>query len=141
MLVDANLLLYARDEEASQHARARSWLTEQLSGPTRMGLPWSSLLAFVRISTHPRAVRVPLIPAEAWEQVSDWCNAPVSWIPVPTARHREILGGLITRYELRSNLVPDAHLAALAIEHGLEVCSADSDFARFGEVHWRNPLA
>lgn len=141
MLLDANLLLFARDEQSAFHEPAREWLTEQLSGPSRVGFPWPSLLAFVRIATHPRAVEHPLSPRQAWAQVEQWLAPAVAWIPSPSERHAEILGGLVTRYELHANLVPDAHLAALAIEHGLEVCSADTDFARFSEIRWRNPIA
>lgn len=140
MLLDANLLLYARDEASGQHQAAREWLSEQLNGPARVGLPWPSLLAFVRIATHPRASASPLSPADAWLQVEEWLAAGPAWIPAPTERHAELVGGLVRRYELRGNLVPDAHLAALAVEHGLEVCSADTDFARFQEVRWRNPI-
>ncbi|MGH8998227.1 MAG: TA system VapC family ribonuclease toxin [Acidimicrobiia bacterium] len=140
MLVDANLLLYARDSESAFHDTARAWLTEQLGGPVRVGLPWPSLGAFVRIATHPRAAADPLHPREAWAQVDEWLASPAAWIPVPTDRHAEILGGLVARHELRANLVSDAHLAALAIEHGLELCSADTDFARFPELRWRNPI-
>jgi toxin-antitoxin system PIN domain toxin len=141
MLIDANLLLLARNAADPSHDRARDWLTEQLNGAVRVGLPWSSLLAFLRISTHPRAYQVPLEPDEAWDQIGDWLDAGPAWIPVPTDRHAEVLGGLIRRYRVSANLVPDAHLAALAIEHGLRVCSADTDFARFTEVTWFNPLA
>lgn len=140
MLVDANLLIYARDEDSTFHDAARTWLSAQLRGPSRVGLPWPSLLAFVRIVTHPRAVAAPLQPAEAWEQVMDWLTATNAWVPGPTDRHGEILGGLIATYELRGNLVSDAHLAALAIEHGLELYSADTDFARFRELRWHNPI-
>jgi hypothetical protein len=141
MLVDANILLYAVDSRSAWHAAASSWLSEQLNGNRRVGLPWQSLVAFLRIATHPRASRNPLTSHEAWAYVADWLLAEVSWIPTPTPQHADVLAGLITGYELRGNLVPDAELAALAIEHGLVVCSADSDFARFGEVTWRNPLA
>jgi toxin-antitoxin system PIN domain toxin len=141
MLIDANVLLAARDASDPQHERACDWLTEQLNGPVRVGLPWSSLLAFLRISTHPRAYSNPLTAEEAWGQVTDWINAGPAWIPVPTERHAEVLGGLVRRYQVRANLVPDAHLAALAIEHGVRVCSADTDFARFTEVPWFNPLS
>lgn len=139
-LVDANLLLYARDRQSRHHERAREWLTERLNGAIRVGLPWPSLLAFMRISTHPRAYERPLAPAEAAAQIDAWLRAPASWVPEPTNRHAELLGGLIERYELRGNLVSDGHLAALAIEHGLEIYSADTDFARFEDVRWVNPL-
>jgi toxin-antitoxin system PIN domain toxin len=140
MLIDANLLLYARDDASPFHEPARSWLTDQLSGGRRVGLPWPSLLAFVRIITHPRAATQPLHPRDAWDQVEQWLAADMVWVPVPTPRHAQVLGSLITRYELRGNLVSDAHLAALAIEHGVELCSADTDFARFTEIRWVNPL-
>lgn len=140
MLLDANLLLYAVDRRAHLHVAAVEWLTEQLNGPRRVGLPWPTLGAFLRIAKHPRAFAHPLAPATAWERVSDWISAPVAWIPVPGDEHARILGGLIAKYDVRGNLVPDALLAALAIEHGLTLCSTDTDFARFRELRWENPL-
>jgi toxin-antitoxin system PIN domain toxin len=141
MLVDANVLLYARDSRSPSHERARAWLTEHLNGPVRIGLPWPSLMAFVRVSTHPRAYERPLSPSQAWEQVEGWLEAPASWIPEPTRAHADVLGILMRRYELRGNIVSDAHLAALAIEHGLTLCSADTDFARFTELRWIDPVS
>ncbi len=141
MLVDANLLLYAINSRAVQHEVAKIWLAEQLNGARRVGLPWQSLGAFLRISTHPRAFARPLTPAIAWERIADWLAAPAAWIPAPGDSHAELLGELVTRYELRGNLIPDAQLAALALEHGLSIYSADTDFARFTEVRWENPLA
>jgi len=141
MLVDANLLLFAVDDSAPGHARAAAWLVEKLNGDRRVGLPWESLTAFVRIATNPRASDHPLKPADAWRFVEDWLAAPATWIPLPTETHADVLGGLVRKYRLAGNLIPDAHLAALAFEHGLEVCSADTDFARFTEIRWRNPLA
>jgi toxin-antitoxin system PIN domain toxin len=141
MLVDANVLLYARDSSSPFHERARTWLTEHLNGPVRIALAWPSLIAFVRISTHPRAYERPLSPSEAWEQVEGWLAAPASWIPEPTHAHADVLGILMRRYDLRGNIVSDAHLAALAIEHGLTLCSADTDFARFTELRWIDPVS
>jgi toxin-antitoxin system PIN domain toxin len=140
MLIDADLLLYAVDSSAPQHAAAKAWLTEQLNGARRVGLPWQSLGAFVRISTHPRAYERPLSPKAAWERVSDWLAAPAAWIPHPGPGHAQLLGELIATYDVRGNLVPDTMLAALAIEHGLTLWSADTDFARFRELRWENPL-
>src|SRR5437868_4865970 len=108
MLVDANLLLYAVDEVSRWHRAAAAWLTEQLNGPRRVGLPWPSLTAFVRISTNPRAVAETISPDEAWSHVERWLAAPVSWIPLPTERHAEVLGEMITKYQLRGNLTSDA---------------------------------
>lgn len=140
MLIDANILLYAVDSSSPFHAVAARWLTDSLNGSRNVGLPWPSLTAFLRISTHPRATSKPLTTDEAWSFVRDWLAAGTAWIPQPTERHAEILGSLLTSYQLRANLVPDADLAALAIEHGLTICSADTDFARFREITWMNPL-
>jgi len=140
MLLDANLLLYAVHQGAEQHERAAAWLTEQLNGPRRVGIPWQSINAFLRISTHPRAFERPLDPATAWERVTDWVTAPVAWVPEPGPEYRLILGELITTHELRGNLIPDAALGALAIEHGVTLISTDTDFARFRQLRWENPL-
>jgi len=141
MLVDANILLYAVDTRSPFHEKAEGWLTAQLNGVRRVALAWFSLVAFVRISTHPRASEQPLSPADAWQHVEDWLGCDTVWIPHPTDHHARVLGRLVTKYELRGNLVSDAALGALAIEHGLTVCSADTDFARFEEVRWLDPLA
>ena len=141
MLIDTNILLYAANRAAPEHDRASEWLETQLNGTTRVGLPWESLAGFYRIATNPRAMRRPMRGPEAWQIVQDWLRAPVSWIPAPTERHAEVLGGLVERYRVTGTLVSDAHLAAIALQHGLEICSADTDFARFTEVSWRNPLA
>jgi toxin-antitoxin system PIN domain toxin len=141
MLVDANILLYAVDETSASHDAAANWLFDQLNGVRRVGLPWQSLIAFLRISTHPRAVEHPLSPSKAWGFVEAWLAAEAAWIPLPTERHRDVLGALITAYSLRGNLVSDAEMAALAIEHGLTIVSADTDFARFSEIRWEDPVA
>ena len=142
MIVDANILLYAVDRTSHFHDRAASWLTANLNGASRIALPWQSLTAFLRIATHPRASAHPLDAPQAWQQVQDWLAAPASWIPVPTSGHADILGRLIRDQHCTAALVPDAHLAALALEHGLALASADTDFARFApELRWVNPLA
>lgn len=140
ILVDANLLIYAHVKSFEQHAAARQWLDEQINGVARVGLPWPSLLAFVRVVTNPRVFERPLGMARAWAQVQGWLGCPTVWVPPPTPRHPEILGPLLRAATSRSNLVPDAHLAALAIEHGLVLCSTDADFARFPNLRWQNPL-
>jgi toxin-antitoxin system PIN domain toxin len=140
MLVDANILLFATDESSPFHRSAADWLTEQLTGPRRVGLPWPVLVAFLRLATNPRVWRTPLSPEEAWAQVEGWLEAEMTWIPAETNRHAELLGSLVVSYQLRANQIPDAHLAALAIEHGLTIYSADTDFARFREIEWQNPI-
>src|SRR4051794_25678965 len=107
MLIDANLLLYAVHEGADRHEAAAAWLTAQLNGSRRVGIPWSSFGAFLRISTHPRAFPRPLSPITAWDRVTDWLAAPVTWIPEPGPQHARILGELVARHDVRGNLVPD----------------------------------
>ncbi|HEV8115416.1 MAG TPA: type II toxin-antitoxin system VapC family toxin [Acidimicrobiales bacterium] len=141
MLLDANILLYAVDEESPFHEAARPWLEGTLNGDRRVGIPWQSLVAYVRIVTHPRALRQPLSPTVAWSTVEAWLDAPVTWVPAPGRRHSEILGRLIREHDLRANLIPDAVLAALCIEYGMQMVSADTDFARFREISWYNPVA
>lgn len=140
MLVDANVLLYSVDERSRYHAAARDWMVEALNGPRRVGIPWQSVWAFVRIATNPRALESPLTPDDAWAFVGGWLDAPATWVPTPGRGHRAILGRLLIDHDVRAGLVSDAVLVALCIEHGLEIVSADSDFARFPEVTWINPV-
>lgn len=141
MLVDANLLLYAANRAAPEHDPARTWLDSQLSGSVRVGLPWPSLLAFVRLVSNPLVVRHAVPIDAAWVQVREWLACDSVWVPLPTERHADILGDLCRSPLMTSRLVPDAHLAALAIEHGLTMCSTDGDFAKFPGLVWENPLA
>jgi toxin-antitoxin system PIN domain toxin len=141
ILVDANLLVYAHVSSTPQHTEAREWLDAQLNGSSQVALPWPSLLAFVRLVSNPRVFARPLAVAQAWKQAESWLEVPVVWIPAATERHRHVLGRLLDGVGFRPNLVPDAHLAALAIEHGLTLCSCDGDFARFTDLRWQNPLA
>jgi toxin-antitoxin system PIN domain toxin len=141
VLVDANILLYSVDGASPFHDRAKGWLVEALNGDRRVGIPWMSLSAFLRIATNPRATLRPLSSAEAWEHVDGWLDAPAAWVPGPGRGHREILRDLVVRLDLRAGLIGDAVLAAICIEHGLAIVSADSDFARFPEVTWINPVA
>ena len=141
ILVDANLLVYAYNGNLPQHERGRAWLDEQLNGTAAVGLPWPSLLAFVRLVSNPRIFAQPVSVTTAWQQAEAWLRQEPVWIPLPTARHAEVLGPVMQLAEGRANLVPDAHLAALAIEHGLTLCSADRDFARFPGLVWHDPMA
>lgn len=141
MIVDANILLYARNSSDPRHNTARRWLESVLNGETRVGLPWSTIGAFFRISTNPRAFPDPLTPEEAWEQVTDWLDAPRAWTPEPTAAYREILGRLITENAVSGPLTSDAMLAALAVDHGVAVASTDADFDRFDGLRHIDPLS
>ena len=140
-LVDANLLLYAVDEASPHHAVAKPWLEEQLSGPETIAFAWAVLLAFVRLVTNPRIFAAPLTAEDALELVDDWLEQPSATVVHPTDRHAKLLRELLRALGTAGNLTSDAHLAALAIEHGADLCSADGDFARFPRVRWLNPLA
>jgi toxin-antitoxin system PIN domain toxin len=140
VLLDANLLLFAVDSESPHHAAAARWLTEALNGDRRVALPWQTIGAFIRISTHPRISRQPLTPQQAWSYVAAWLDAPATWVPPTSERTAALLGELVTTHHVTGNLVTDAQLAALALEIGAVVQSADADFARFPAVQWRNPL-
>ena len=141
ILVDVNLLVYAYNSGSDQHAGAQAWLERELSSSTAVGLPWHTLLGFLRLSTNARVFATPLSTAEAWRRVTTLLSIDGVWAPQPTTKHAEVLGALLVQPSVHGNLVSDAHLAALAIEHGLTLCSTDGDFARFKGLRWRNPLA
>ncbi|HEX2404328.1 MAG TPA: TA system VapC family ribonuclease toxin [Acidimicrobiia bacterium] len=140
MLLDANLLLYSVDRSSALHSQAARWLEDVLNGDQRVGIPWQSIGAFLRIITHPRVSINPLSGEEAMSYVTAWLDAEASWIPPATERTASVLSQLVAEQPVTGNLVPDALLAALAIEHGLILYSTDSDFARFRKLRWENPL-
>ena len=137
---DANLLLYSVNSKAPLHRRAKDWLELVFSGSETIGLSWVSLLAFLRVSTNPLFPH-PLPVDRAFDQIERWLGQPNSAILHPGPRHGGILRQLLVPLGTAGNLTSDAHLAALAIEHGAQLCSADSDFARFAGLKWKNPLA
>jgi uncharacterized protein len=140
ILIDANILVYAHVSSFTQHELARDWLDQQINAAAPVGLPWASLVAFLRLVTNPRVFDHPEPIGDAWQQVRTWLAAETVWVPQPTERHADILGEFLTLPGIHANLVPDAHLAALAVEHGLALCSTDGDFARFGGLRWENPI-
>ena len=139
-LIDANLLLYATDTRSPRHAAARSWLERQMSGDETIALAWVVLLAFMRLSTHPQVFARPLPMARAFDVVSQWLSQPCAVVVHPGDRHAAVMRELLRPLGTAGNLVNDAHLAALAIEHGAELSSCDTDFSRFSGLRWRNPL-
>ncbi len=140
MLLDANILLYAVNADSSFHQRAHSWLTDQLNGSRRVAIPWQSLIAFLRISTHPRVFTQPLSAQAAMSIVDEWLAIGLVWVPTPGVGHAAILRELLLTSHAQAGLISDVHLAALAMEHGLTLASADSDFARFPALSWLNPF-
>ena len=139
-VVDTNLLVYAVDEAAAHHVPARTWLGRSLAGAEAIGFAWIVLLAFIRVTTNPRIFRSPFTPEEALRRVQSFLEQPPATIIQPTSRHSALLRELLGLVGTAGNLTNDAHLAALAIEHGAELCSADADFSRFPSVRWVNPL-
>jgi uncharacterized protein len=131
VVVDANVLIYATNSDAAHHEPARRWLETALAGAEGVGLPWLVLLAYLRITTDDRIVPQPLAVDEALEQVRRWLDAPAAVALEPTGRHLAVLSGLLAASRTGGNLVNDAHLAALAIEHGATLVSFDRDFGRF----------
>lgn len=139
-LPDVNLLLYAINEGSPRHDRAKSWLEQTLSGTEAVGFAWLALLGFIRISTNPSALERPLSASEAFDYVDEWLVRPASSVVHPTVHHPAILRRLLEPLGTAGNLTSDAHLAALAIEHGAELCSGDADFSRFDGLRWTDPL-
>jgi uncharacterized protein len=139
-LLDANILLYAHNTATEQHERARRWLEDALAGPVPVAFCWPTILAFLRIATSPRAVSRPLQIAEASSIVESWLAVPIATLLLPTDRHWEILGKLLVVGQASGPLVSDAHLAALAIEHGATLITNDRDFARFAGLRVDYPL-
>jgi uncharacterized protein len=140
-IVDANVLLYAVNSASEHHSACRRWLDGALSGADTVGLAWVPLLAFVRLATKQGLFPAPLAPGDAMRQVGDWSSAAGSVMVGPTPRHADILSRLLGQVGTGGNLVNDAHLAALAVEHRAGIVSYDSEFSRFEGIRWDRPDA
>ncbi len=140
ILIDANLLLYACDDHSPHHAMARDWLEKTLSGTEPAALTWTVALAFLRLATDRRIFARPLSMSQAIDIISDWLKGPRFRLLHPGARHWELLRSVLIDGQATGKRVMDAHLAALAIEHGATLASADRDFARFPGLKLLNPL-
>ena len=140
-IVDANVLLYAVNSASEHHVASQHWLDGALSGSDTVGFSWVPLLAFVRLTTKVGLFPQPLSPSEAMAQVTEWLAAPGAITVGPTPRHVDVLAGLLSQVGAGGNLVNDAHLAALAVEHRATIVSYDSDFGRFDWIRWETPDA
>lgn len=140
-LPDLNVLIYAVDRTSVRHGPAREWWEGLLSSGEPVALSWSVLLGFLRLSTRAQVFHVPLTSDEALDLVDGWLARPAVRVVAPGPRHTAVLRDLLRPLGTAGNLTTDAHLAALAIEHGAELCSADTDFARFPRLRWTNPIA
>lgn len=140
-IIDVNLLLYAVNEDAPRHRKAKTWLESALSGTETVGFEWTVLLAFLRLSTRSVVFPNPLLVEEAFALLESWLAQPCTTIVQPSDRHSQVLRDLLEPLGTGGNLTSDAHLAAVAVEHGAELFSCDTDFARFPGVRWTDPLA
>jgi toxin-antitoxin system PIN domain toxin len=140
IIVDANLLIYAVNRDAPQHEAAKAWLEQVISGRETVALPWNVLLAFLRLTTRPGLFRRPLSVATALDLIGSWLERESVTLIHPGPRHYQVLRDLLLDRGTGGNLTSDAHLAALAIEHGAQLYSLDGDFSRFPRLDWRNPL-
>ena len=140
-LLDVNLMIYVVDEEAREHERTLRWFEQALSGTETVALAWFALLGFLRITTRRQSTRDPWPIESALEEIQRWLAQPVATVIHPTDRHAAVLRDLLPPLGAGGNLTSDAHLAALAIEHGATLCSHDNDFSRFPGLRWEDPLA
>ena len=139
-IVDINLLIYAINKDTPHHSKAKKWLEDSLSSDEPFGFAWIVILGFLRIVTNGRIMPTPLIPEVAIDSVNDWLLQPPSLTIVPSRKHWSIFKELLTPLGVAANLTSDAHLAALAIEHGARLYSTDNDFSRFQSLRWTNPI-
>jgi toxin-antitoxin system PIN domain toxin len=137
---DVNLLVYAYNEQAPHHARARAWWEDLMSRDRSVGLPWAVIFGFVRLATHPAVLVQPIRPSDALDVVGSWLSRPAARTLDPGPRHLEIVSDLFEQTGVAASLTTDTHLAAIAIEHQAELHSNDADFARFAGLRWHNPL-
>lgn len=140
ILIDANLLIYAHNTDAEKHERSREWLRAVFQEPHSIRFSWDTIQAFLRITTHTRIFAAPLPITEAVSIVSDWLSYPGVGILEPGPRHWNIFSRLMIDAQARGPLISDAHLAALAMEHGATLCTTDRDFTRFDGLKLLNPL-
>jgi toxin-antitoxin system PIN domain toxin len=140
ILPDVNLFLYAVDRRSPRHRPARAFVEATMSGPETVGLAWPVLIAFLRLSTHPAVFEQPLTQAQAFDLVDSWLGLSTTIALHPGERHHHLMRELLEPFGTAGNLVPDAHLAALAREHGARLASSDRDFGRFAGLRWFDPF-
>ena len=140
LIPDVNILVYAHNSRAREHAQAREWWEKTLAGRRPVGIPWVTILGFIRIMTNRKIVENPMHVKFAILRVRAWLNQPHVQVLTPGDQHAEILFDLLMHLGTAGDLTTDAHLAALAIEYHAELVSADADFARFPGLRWYNPL-
>jgi toxin-antitoxin system PIN domain toxin len=138
-VVDTNVLVYAVNSASAQHETSRIWLESTLNGGARVGFAWNALLAFLRLTTRPGVLAAPISVRDALSVMDEWLAQPAAVVVHPSPRHSHVLAELLTHVGSGGNLVNDAHLAALSIEHRAQIVTFDTDFARFPGVRWSRP--
>ncbi|MHB1846086.1 MAG: TA system VapC family ribonuclease toxin [Deltaproteobacteria bacterium] len=141
ILPDVNLLVYAHNEAAPFHAKAKAWWEEKLNNSQPIALSWFAVYGFIRLVTHPAVLVEPLSPGEALARVETWVGREHVELIDPGPQHLRIARRLFEATGLGGALTTDTQLAALAIEHQCELCSNDADFGRFPGLRWCNPLS
>lgn len=140
ILVDLNLLIYSVNADSPHHEKSRAWWEKKLGQSSPVYLAWITIIGFIRLTTQPRILPSPLSAVQSQEIVDLWLRHPSNRLSEPRERHWPILKNLLTISGTSGRGVTDAHLAALAVEHDLELCSSDQDFARYPGLRWTNPL-
>ena len=140
ILPDINVLFHAHNLDSPVHEKVKAWWDGVLAGNEGVGLPWVTILGFIRITTHRGILQNPFLAADACERISEWLSLPHFHIPTPGEGHFELLSSNLSKLGTAGNLTTDAHLATLAMERGYTLCSTDSDFARFPGLKWKNPI-
>ncbi|MES2596427.1 MAG: TA system VapC family ribonuclease toxin [Verrucomicrobiota bacterium] len=138
--VDVNLLIYAVNADAAEHEVVRSWLETEINAGTSIGVPWIALLGFIRLSINPKVLGQPLTLDQALHQVHDWLSLPNVFVLEPGIDHLSHFTAACQSVKAGPNLITDAHLAAIVMEHGATMASCDTDFGRFPGLPWVNPL-
>ena len=139
-VVDLNVLLYAVNADAPQHAKARTWWEAALNGDEQVGLAWPVVLGFIRLITRAGILPRPLTPKQAVDVVDDWVTHPLVVLLNPGGGHWAVLRSLLESAGAAGNLTTDAHLAALTIEYDATLYSTDTDFRRFASLTFKTVI-
>lgn len=140
-IVDVNLLVHAVNQGAPEHETILAWLENEINTGNGIGMPWISLLGFIRLAINPKVMPHPLTLEQAIDQVFEWLSLPKVSIVAPGNDHLSQFSSCCKSAGASHHLITDAHLAALALEHEATMVSCDTDFARFPGLHWINPLS
>jgi uncharacterized protein len=140
IILDVNLLIYAYDTTCADHKSARVWVESVFSGDEAIGLPWQTVSAFLRVLTYPGLFGESFTMRQVLAIVDQWIEMPQVRMLLPGEDHWEFFREMLVGGDVRGKLTTDAELAALTIEHGGVLYSADRDFARFPGLRWVNPL-